>query len=198
MIKKLLFSALFLTVSTANALPGAEYFPAGEENSVQYSTVASYFDQFEFNVEGDCSDLTKLWFRTAHSFGHATLGTDSSGRPIEASLTVQVFKDGNYWAEYAEHAIISRTDRQTVYEGLFEKQIEGTWAVKGDRIELSKLGFGIASTYKIDYKILNSIQFTLTEKINDPRAVQGNFQITRAWTNIGPFGASKNQYCDIE
>ena len=78
--------------------------------------------------------------------------------------------------------------------------IEGTWSVVGSRLELSGLGFGELGTYvddTLEEDRYPAIRFTLTKKLNDPRALNNVMGIARAITNSGPKGILINQYCRV-
>jgi len=175
-----------------------------ENESLHFQTLttANYYDQFLFRVEGDCKDTNdriRVWFYSAGAWKPAIIGKDNQGRPVEASLFVQLFKDGTYWAEYSEY-VLRETDGDVVYDFLFKKEgLQGNWKVNGTQIELSGLGTGVQAkvTDSGSGKQYDSFKFTLTTKINDPRAVNSVMNISRNSTNIGPKGISINQYCGV-
>jgi hypothetical protein len=169
----------------------------------QALTTANYYDQFLFRVEGDCkdgNDRIPVWFYSAGSWETAKIGNDNQGRPVEAKLLVQLFKDGTYWAAYSEDAL-KEIARDVVYDILFYKEgLQGNWKVNGTQIELSGLGTGVQAkvTDSGSGKQYDSFKFTLTTKINDPRAVNAVMNISRNSTNLGPKGISINQYCGVD
>ena len=98
---------------------------------------AGYYDQFLFSVEGDCQNINKIWFHSASSYGSIPLGLDSQGRPMEASLVVQLFPDQTYWVDYLE-IVITGTDGHggRFYDLVFERKQTGTWKTNGDELVL--------------------------------------------------------------
>lgn len=161
---------------------------------------ANYYDQFLFAVQGDCKVISSVWFHHAHSWEAAKIGNDAQGRPVEAWLSIQLFKDGTYWAEYGEHALKEVRPDGISYEPLFSKKgLTGSWRVNGTQIEVSGLGKGVPSKYisADSGKQYDSFKFTLTTKLNDPRAVNSVMNITKSGTNVGPRGISINQFCRV-
>jgi hypothetical protein len=159
----------------------------------------NYYDQFVFKINGNCSDTNTMWFESTHSWGAADLGLDSQNRPLRATLSIQLFEDGTYWALYSESAVIEVEPGKTSYLNLFTKEgIEGRWSTNGDQINLSGLGTGSASTYESVHGTMNSFELKLTDPINNPDVLISRFNITNSITNIGPKGVSINQFCGLD
>lgn len=107
LFNRLLFVVLFFSFNGALAQTSfqSNYLLDGQLfNSTQPSAAGSYYDQFIFRVLGECKNPSKLWFHQTHSWEAALIGRDEKNRPIEAWLSIQLFDDGTYWAEYGEHA----------------------------------------------------------------------------------------------
>jgi hypothetical protein len=173
---------------------------SNESVNFETFTTSNYYDQFLFEIQGDCKELNSIWFLQTHAWEPANIGTNNLGRPVEAELSIQLFKDGSYWAEYGEHSIKEIRPDGISYDTLFAKKgLQGIWKAFGTKIEISGLGSGIAATYTspVSGKQLDSFKFTLTTKINDQRAVNSVMNITRSGTNMGPKGISINQFCGI-
>ena len=172
--------------------------------SVGFSAAAhgftgGYYDQFLFTTLGDCADIKSVWFLGTHSWEAAQLGPDSQGRPVQAQLSVQLFPNGHYWAEYEELAIREVLPNRTSFDTLFRKAgLEGSWRVNGTQIELEGLGSGIPSKYTGPSGAQqDAIRFTLTTQIHDVRAVNSVMGIVKTLSNTGPKGVSISEYCGV-
>lgn len=202
-MKRAIFSiiAIFGLSTTVHASNFSNNVLLDDESvNILATTTANYYDQFLFEVQGDCKDINSVWFHHTHSWEAAEIGNDNQGRPVEAWLSIQLFKNGTYWAEYGERAIKEIRPDGISFEHLFNKEgLEGTWRVNGNQIELSGLGKGVPAKYTSDAsgKQYDSFKFTLTTKLNDPRAVNSVMNITKSGTNMGPKGISINKYCGV-
>lgn len=159
----------------------------------------SYYDKFIFKVLNNCKNPSTLRFKSTYSWEPAIIGSDLDGRPLFATLSLQLFEDGTYWAEYSEHVVKQVSVGSTEYKVLYKnEELQGAWRVINDRIEVDGLGYGLPAEYThSDRKQSDSFRFTLTTAIHDPRAVNSKMNITTSISNTGPKGISINQYCNI-
>jgi len=160
-------------------------------------SLAGDYDQFQFSVSGDCSDIHSVWFHYLYAWNPAILGKDSQQRDVQAWLGVQLFQDGTYWAEYGEDALTTGKSGLPEFHPLFRKSaLVGTWTVQADKLVLSGLGDGSMVNYTNDNgDTVAAVQFVLTQKIHDSRAVNQAMTLVMSPTNLGPKGISAEEYC---
>src|SRR5689334_13962699 len=72
---------------------------------------SSFYDQFQFKVSGSCTEPAGMSFNIVTLDDYVLLGQDDAGRNLYATVDMDLFADGTYWAEYRE-----LVDRDTVIE----------------------------------------------------------------------------------
>jgi hypothetical protein len=165
-------------------------------STVGHTAAANYYDQFLYEATGDCKDIKTVWFLSAASWKDAKLGLDTKDRELQASLHLQLFPDGTYWALYKELALVEMNPKGIQFETVFEKGVAGTWAAHGDSLDVSGLGVGTAAKIGA-LKNIDGFHFQFTTALHDSRALGANTDISRVGTNTGPHGVSINQYCGV-
>ncbi len=200
MLKKLLAICGFMILSAQADASMANSFLV-EATALQPATLnltGTYYDQFLYQVMGDCKKIETVWIHSTHAWEQAMLGKDSQGRPALAGASVQLFQDGTYYAEYEELAIKEVTSTDTHYDILFAKVIEGKWSVSGDQLLIQGLGIGTPNKMILPSgAIADSIKFQMNTAINDKRVLNVAMNIGKSSTNNGPRGISINKYCGI-
>jgi hypothetical protein len=151
-----------------------------------------------YQVEGDCKKIDSVWFHSTNAWEQAMLGKDSQGRPAIAGVSIQLFPDGTYYAEYSELAIKEITSTGTSYDSLFSKVVEGKWSVNGNQLNVQGLGVGTPSKMTLPSgTIADSIKFQMNTVLNDNRVLNSSMNIGKSLTNKGPRGISINKYCGV-
>ena len=200
MLKSLLMAVALVLTTQAHANTANSFL--NEAVAIQPATInvtGTYFDQFVYQTEGDCKKIDSVWFHSTHAWEPAMLGNDPKGRPDIASLSIQLFPNGTYYAEYEELAITKVAPPYTDYENLFSKKLTGTWTVSGNQLLVQGLGVGMPSKMTLPSgTIADSISFKMTTALNDQRVLTNLMNIGKSTTNNGPNGISINQYCGVK
>lgn len=200
-MKIVLVIGLLLSALTSSAdIPKINQIASGAEfqlSNANLNANPNYYDQFLYQITGDCKKIDTVWFYSTSSWDDAQLGMDSKNRPLFAGVSIQLFRDGTYWAEYYEKAIIEVLPNITRFEVLFEKVLTGTWRMNSDQIEVAGIGIGKPVKMVSPFGMVDGIKFQFTSVFNDKRAMNAVTNVGRVGTNNGPRGISINQYCGV-
>ncbi|MBC7384941.1 MAG: hypothetical protein H7301_02115 [Cryobacterium sp.] len=182
---------LFLLLSMVSMVA-----PSPRAQATELQESPSYYDSFLFSAHGDCREMDKLWFYQTYSWETALLGVDDRGRPISAELSLQLFRDGSYFAHYAELVLTDIRSTTRSYDTLSYKTLIGKWSVNQSEITLAGIGTGLPDrVFLPDGSLKNSIRFRFTEVIHDDRILQTTMNLARVGTSEGPRGISLQKYC---
>ncbi len=173
---------------------------AKNKQATPQANQSNYYDQFIFKVHGDCKEPNSVSFSSLFSWEPALIGKDFEGNLVYSYLSIQLFSDGTYWAEYTELALKKIETGGRTYKTIFYKDnLNGNWVINNNRIELSGIGYGVP-TKNINHsngKISDAIRFTMTSVINNYDALNAEMKISGSLSGEGPKGISVNQYCNI-
>lgn len=135
-----------------------------------------YYNQFLY--VGSCPKPVETnMFTTLHSKQEPTLGHTTAGEAIVASLELQLFADGTYFAKYEEW--FRWFDSVSGYsKPEMQKIIKGTWNVQVDQIILDGIGHGEPGGPA-------DIFIFLEKSIISP-AIGARFKLSKVKTNMGP------------
>lgn len=157
---------------------------------------ADYYTPFEFHVQGSCENSRGLYFHQSSAWFRTDLGHDAHGRPLYADLTLQLFPNGKYWMYYDEVAVTHYLpDGGTEGVMVFEKKLEGTYAVHG--LQLSVGGLFTAMPVEIHDQGGTAAGFaaTFTNAIHNPRLMDREVIFGAMYSKLGPKGVSVPEYC---
>ncbi len=155
----------------------------------------SYYDQFVFNVIGQCPNPL---FRATTKLGPIRLGTDDLGRDVEIfDFALQLFSDGQYFLEYTEGAVVERDPNGGIwYEPKFSRNFEGQWRDESGALVLSDVGRAVPAAFERSGVTSPGFTFKLDHVLNDARALDVAINMVWSWGNTGPRGASINEFCN--
>ncbi len=161
------------------------------------ANTANYYDQFLYKIDGDCSEIRTVWFHQATTWTFSSIGKDVSGRDSFFGLSLQLFPNGTYYAEYEELSTLDSHLETVTYESTFKKPISGRWIVNGNIISLQGLGSGMPSQLPMTAFSTpqDAIGFKLDRPIHNHRVAGVVLNLVKTSTNLGPRGVSINKFC---
>lgn len=181
---------------TSTTPPAADPNVSKQNEAATAEKAKKYYNSFVYDTHGSCADAGNLWFRSTTTTDKMTLGTDVNGNSVFARMSLQLFADGTYYADYQEYVVTSVLPDGIIYsQGIFYKSLRGTWAITDNQLQMS--GIGTATPHKTTpSEETMSVQFNTV--INDARIVDKPMIIGKSLTTIGPQGVSTYSYCETK
>lgn len=160
------------------------------------SASAGVMDRVTFKVSGTCAEAHDLWFHQLYDFAPIPLGQDAAGRPLKASVSLQLFPNHRYWLEYTESATAQALSAtQSLDEVVYSKTVEGAWSADGATLQLPGVAEGSLISIGDGENSVDGVAFVFKKSFHNPLFNKQPVTTSYGFGNNGPKGISIHRYC---